>query len=186
MGDYNWKAGRKTCFNCSTVCTIRYVVLSSKILCLDCYDGTHLTRSAMAKKKGDTSFKDKQRKSEVYAKELKRKKTDSERKFERLLNKTGFKYSCQRPFIAGEAFYICDYVLKEPISIVFEIDGGYHNTPEQSAKDHQKDEYLRARKFNVVRITNQRAGTLTLEELMQIIEKNNRKGGLQKLETDRY
>jgi very-short-patch-repair endonuclease len=182
MSGIIWKGKGNTCFNCSSICSISYVVLGGKILCLDCYDG-----NKKFKKKNDTNaYKDKQRKASAYSKELKRKKTDSERKFERILNKTGFKYSCQRSFIAGDSFYICDYVLSEPVSIVFEIDGGYHNTIGQKYKDQKKDEYLRGRKFNVVRITNQRVDTLTVEELKQIIEKNNRKGGLQKFETDRY
>lgn len=184
MRDYIPENILRPCTVCSKRCTDTYVVFKSKILCLNCYTAKHV--AVTTGHNTTPAFKDKQRKADRYSKQNRRKKTPSELKFESILKKTGIKYTAQRAFIAGDAFYICDYVLERPYSIAFEIDGEYHESNHQRLKDDKKDEYLRSRKFNVVRISNKRVETLTVSELMAIIKKNYRSGGLQKHETDRY
>ncbi|MCQ2267230.1 MAG: endonuclease domain-containing protein [Bacteroidaceae bacterium] len=49
--------------------------------------------------------------------------------------------------------YIVDFVCKQN-GLVVEVDGEYHNTPEQQALDEQRSDYLMQQGFHVVRFTN--------------------------------
>ena len=61
----------------------------------------------------------------------------------------GYKFRRQHPF--GE--YIADFICFET-SVVIEVDGGYHQTPEQSNSDMLRDIFFRKKGFDVLRISN--------------------------------
>jgi Protein of unknown function (DUF559) len=48
---------------------------------------------------------------------------------------------------------IVDFLVPE-LDLIFEIDGGYHDTPEQKEKDRERDRRLRKLGYKVVRIAN--------------------------------
>jgi len=66
------------------------------------------------------------------------------------------KFNFQRAFIAGKGFVIVDFYVPSR-HLAIEIDGGYHNTPEQQSKDRWKERYLESRGVNVIRFTNEQA-----------------------------
>jgi len=77
-----------------------------------------------------------------------------ERWVEEILKKSGVRFMAQKGFIAGDYFCFADFYL--PFSrVCLEIDGGYHNSPEQVKRDKRKNHYLiNKRKFTVIRIPN--------------------------------
>ena len=90
-----------------------------------------------------------------YASELKDKATKAETKFKDFLDRYGFKYIFQKPFKQLGSFSIADFYLPQ-FATVIEIDGGYHDTREQKARDDIRTKNLM--KINniksVVRYTN--------------------------------
>jgi len=78
------------------------------------------------------------------------------------------KFQFQRGFIKGGYFAIVDFYLPSR-KLCIEIDGEYHNSPEQRRKDRHRDNWLRtARKMKVVRITNKQAIDMSIEDVKQL------------------
>lgn len=89
-----------------------------------------------------------------YLRELRVKATVSELKFKAKLEEAGYRFMFQKGFVAG---YHCivDFYLPKPYKLCVEVDGGYHDNPEQIAKDQIKDRYLRSRGLRIARIKNE-------------------------------
>lgn len=60
----------------------------------------------------------------------------------------------QQKFIINGQVYFADIYMKA-YKVVIEVDGGYHNTPEQTAKDERKDLDLSTMGLLVIRIKNE-------------------------------
>ena len=58
----------------------------------------------------------------------------------------------KRQHIIGD--YIADFVCL-PVKLIVEIDGGYHQLPEQQMSDEQRTEWLQSRGYKVLRFTNE-------------------------------
>jgi very-short-patch-repair endonuclease len=61
----------------------------------------------------------------------------------------------------GNTFSIVDFFLPDYATVV-EIDGGYHNTTEQSAKDKARTRELLKRHVNIVRVVRFKNEELSL------------------------
>lgn len=96
-----------------------------------------------------------------FKSELTAKATDSERAFADILSKAGIKYKFQNIFKMGNTFSIVDFFLPDYATVV-EIDGGYHNTPEQAAKDEARTRELLKRHVNIVRVVRFKNEELSL------------------------
>jgi very-short-patch-repair endonuclease len=60
--------------------------------------------------------------------------------------------------------------LPKPYKLCIEIDGDVHDSFEQKIKDNKKDWYLKnLRKFNVLRLTNEKAELITIDELKKVL-----------------
>ena len=66
--------------------------------------------------------------------------------------------------------YIVDFLLPD-VDAVIEIDGGYHNLPEQIKKDKARDRDLLNNGYRVYRIPNYFSKEELTEELLHILEK---------------
>lgn len=91
--------------------------------------------------------------------------TKSELIFKDRLDGAGIRYMFNKGFIGGNFYCIVDFYLPRPYRVCVEIDGGYHNTPEQKRKDWAKDKYLISRKMRVIRIKNEDVETFDLNLL---------------------
>lgn len=80
--------------------------------------------------------------------------TPSELKFRRILELENISHSFQHVYVYSWKHYILDFLVGD---IVFEIDGGYHNTEEQKLKDKERDYRLSVGGLKVVRIQNKQA-----------------------------
>ena len=91
---------------------------------------------------------------EEYSKELKIKATPAEKEFKNLLKELKIKFVFQKPITYKKGVsYIMDFYL--PLDkICIEIDGGYHDTPEQIAKDIIRTKHLTEMHIKVLRIKN--------------------------------
>ena len=58
----------------------------------------------------------------------------------------------RRQHIIGD--YIVDFVCLDR-QLIVEVDGGYHNDPEQQLLDRQRTNFLQSKGFNVLRFTNE-------------------------------
>ena len=99
----------------------------------------------------------KMRKCEMaFAKGLRRSATEAEKVFASFLKRTGIRYEFQKPVEIADRFYIVDFYLWEYATVV-EIDGGYHDTETQKAKDEArtKDLSLKREYSRVLRISNE-------------------------------
>ncbi len=96
-----------------------------------------------------------------FKSELTAKATDSEKAFADILSNAGIKYKFQNIFKMGNTFSIVDFFLPDYATVV-EIDGGYHNTTEQSAKDEARTRELLKRHVNIVRVVRFKNEELSL------------------------
>ena len=87
--------------------------------------------------------------------ELKDRATPAEKQFKKILNSIHIAYDFQRIIRSKKQHYIVDFYLPE-YHVVIEIDGGYHDNPEQIKKDEQRAKNLQANKIvaRVLRFTN--------------------------------
>ncbi len=78
------------------------------------------------------------------------------------------KFKFQRAFIKGGYFAITDFYVPSR-KLCIEIDGEYHNKPEQQKKDQHRDNWLRtARGLKVCRFTNEQALKMTIEDIKSL------------------
>ncbi len=85
------------------------------------------------------------------AKELRKGATEAEQLLWNILRNNGLDAKFRRQHVIGD--YIVDFVNLEK-GLIVEIDGGYHENPEQIELDKQRTDWLQAHGYNVIRFTN--------------------------------
>ena len=86
--------------------------------------------------------------------------TEAEELLWQYLRRDALGVSFKRQHIIGD--YIADFACISQ-KLIIELDGGYHQLPEQKVNDRQRAEWLESKGFRVVRFTN--------EELFRNIDK---------------
>lgn len=109
-----------------------------------------------------------------YRRELLKRQTPSELHMMSLLAEAGLRAIPQKGFIAGKGFCFADFYLPRPWKLVIEVDGGYHATPAQQARDAAKDAYYAQRGFRVLRITNEQVFDMGSRELARLVRERGR------------
>jgi very-short-patch-repair endonuclease len=93
----------------------------------------------------------------------------------RLLDLLGEKYVFEKGLLTGDRFYIVDFYFPKPRKLCLEVDGKYHN--DRRAYDERRDSFIRnKRKMNMVRITNERAMGLDLDDMIKLLDDNSKQG----------
>lgn len=116
----------------------------------------------------DKSMKEKQSLCSKRQNRLKKYATNAELVFKDKLDQLELKYQFQKGFIKGKNFCIVDFYLPRPHKICIEIDGGYHNDPEQIKRDINRTFYLeKQRGYKVIRFTNEEAEAFSLEQIKE-------------------
>jgi very-short-patch-repair endonuclease len=103
---------------------------------------------------------------EIYAEKMRNEPTPAEAEFHaRLLT---FCHEKQLTLVAQQPFFswIFDFHIKE-LSVLIEVDGGYHLTAEQRKKDQAKTADAESRGFTVVRLWNSEVATFNLNILIK-------------------
>jgi very-short-patch-repair endonuclease len=93
-------------------------------------------------------------KAKKFRTDLVKNQTPSETKMKAILKFMGIKYEFQKIFYTETTFYIVDFYLPDE-NIVIELDGGYHNTKEQKAKDRKRSKALMGEIDGVYRLKNE-------------------------------
>ena len=88
----------------------------------------------------------------AYAAENRNNPTEAESMMWYVLKNSNLGVRFRRQYIIGE--FIADFACIEK-GIVIEIDGGYHQLPEQQISDEQRTQWLQSHGFNVLRFTNE-------------------------------
>lgn len=103
---------------------------------------------------------------------LLKRQTESELLFASILDRLGVRYMPQKGFIAGNNFCIVDFYLPDFKTCV-EIDGGYHNEPNQIKRDSNRDYYLnKQRKFGVIHIENEALNSMEDSFILDALNKS--------------
>lgn len=87
-----------------------------------------------------------------FSKELKKNMTPAESILWSFLKGNGLGKPFRRQHIIGE--FIADFVCL-PRKIIIELDGGYHNLPQQQISDKERTKWLEDKGFTVIRFTNE-------------------------------
>lgn len=93
-----------------------------------------------------------------FAKENRENPTPAEDRFKKFLGKNNIDYKFQVPVCCDVDGYIIDFVIHSKTlnkDIAVEIDGGYHNRPDQLQKDKIREDNLKESGYEVVRFKNE-------------------------------
>ncbi len=105
-----------------------------------------------------------------HAKEMRHQPTEAEHLLWQHLRakRTGFKFRRQHPVFN----YIPDFMCLEK-KLIIEVDGGYHNDPEQQLLDKERTDYLKQNGYQVLRFTNNEVLSDANKVITQIINHLN-------------
>jgi very-short-patch-repair endonuclease len=87
-----------------------------------------------------------------YARDLRKRQTDAERIVWEMLRDRKFqnlKFRRQHPIFDFVADFYC-----HSLKLIVEIDGGYHDLPEQAIYDQERDKHFEEYSYNVIRFPN--------------------------------
>lgn len=102
--------------------------------------------------------------------EFRKRPTGAEAIFGRKLQELGIEFTFQYPFLFKGLGGIADFYLPE-YELIVEIDGGYHLNTDQKCTDDVKDFIYKSKlKKNVLRLTNNQAIYLSIEQIGVLIE----------------
>ena len=95
-------------------------------------------------------------KVEKFATEHQHNPTPAENSFAKLLRYLNMDFEMQKVFSCKESMYIVDFYLPQYKTVV-EIDGGYHNTPQQRKKDRKRTQALKKQPLiiRIIRFQNE-------------------------------
>ena len=102
-----------------------------------------------------------------FARYNRREMTEGETVLWNALRKELKSYRFRRQHPIGD--YIADFICLSE-KLVIEVDGGYHETPEQQYADQLRTEFLQKRDFRVIRFTNEEVIFDTKDTIRRIKE----------------
>ena len=88
-----------------------------------------------------------------FAKRLRHNPTDAEKVLWEYLKKDQLGQPFRKQHIIGE--FIADFICL-PARLIIEVDGGYHQLPDQQTDDETRTQWLKEQGFRVMRFTNER------------------------------
>ena len=87
-----------------------------------------------------------------FARANRKNMTLSEQILWNVIRKKDFGVRFLRQHVIGD--YIVDFICIEE-KLIIEVDGGYHSEPKQQNEDPQREEWLKAHGFRVIRVKNE-------------------------------
>ncbi len=102
----------------------------------------------------------------AYSKEMKKFATEAESILWEYLRAKQLGKTFKRQHIIGD--YIADFVCLES-GLIVELDGGYHQLPEQQINDELRTEWLEKHGFRVIRFKNEELLT-NIDHCLEIIK----------------
>ena len=102
-----------------------------------------------------------------YAKRMRKNPTEAENVLWGQLRNKSLGVKFQRQCVILD--FIADFYAPE-LCLIIEVDGGYHNRPEQMFLDAERTQRLEAKGYNILRFTNEAVLFDTEKVVQQIIE----------------
>ena len=102
-----------------------------------------------------------------FAKTNRREMTESERVLWEALRKLNCGYHFRRQHSIGD--HIADFICLKR-RLVIEVDGGYHDTPQQQQEDLWCTEFMESKGYTVIRFKNEEINNNLSEVVMRIKE----------------
>ena len=115
----------------------------------------------------ETSAPDRYELLKNFAKENRRKMTESESVLWEALRRLHCGYHFRRQHPIGD--YIADFICLKK-KLVVEVDGGFHNNPMQQQNDQMRTDYLERKGYTVIRFKNEEISDDLHEVIMRIKE----------------
>lgn len=109
------------------------------------------------------------------ATELRKHPTLSEIIFERKIQELGYRYKFQWQFLCNGFGGICDFYIRN-FGLCIEIDGGYHLDQDQQQTDRIKDFIYHKLHKKILRITNNQALYLSIDQIRILIDNTVKQG----------
>ena len=103
-----------------------------------------------------------------FAKENRKNPTEAESILWKCIKSRQLGHPFRRQHIIGE--FIADFACI-PAMMVIELDGGYHQLPEQQVSDEQRQQWLESNGFKVIRFTNEEV-IGDIEKVIKTIKRN--------------
>ncbi|MBO7471680.1 MAG: endonuclease domain-containing protein [Bacteroidaceae bacterium] len=103
-----------------------------------------------------------------FAKRQRQKPTDAEKVLWEYLKGSQLGQPFRKQHIIGE--FIADFICL-PAHLIIEVDGGYHQLPEQQVDDETRTQRLNKQGFRVMRFTNEQV-LFDTEKVVEEIKKN--------------
>lgn len=103
-----------------------------------------------------------------YARKNRNNPTEAESLLWDYLKADGLGVTFKRQHIIGD--YIADFVCISS-KLIVELDGGYHQLPQQQINDSQRTEWLESRGYKVLRFTNEELFN-GIDNILDIINEN--------------
>ena len=103
-----------------------------------------------------------------FAKRQRQKPTDAEKVLWEYLKGGQLGQPFRKQHIIGE--FIADFICL-PAHLIIEVDGGYHQLPEQQVDDETRTQWLNKQGFRVMRFTNEQV-LFDTEKVVEEIKKN--------------
>jgi very-short-patch-repair endonuclease len=108
--------------------------------------------------------------SKDYCSSLKEKQTEAELLVDKYLKKLNRQFVSQMPIKNDFSFYIIDFYIPR-YKLCIEVDGGYHNLPEQKWRDEQRDKWLVKHGYKVLRFTNEEVMICTFQQFRDTLRR---------------
>ena len=106
--------------------------------------------------------------SKDFAKKQRMNPTDSEKVLWEYLKGNQLGQPFRKQHVIGE--FIADFICL-PAHLIIEVDGGYHQLPEQQVDDKTRTQWLNQRGYKVIRFTNEQV-MFDIENVIKEIKKN--------------
>lgn len=127
-------------------------------------------------------MREKQRKRRAWIEKTKKENKINSTDSEKLLLKTalrrfGNRVKTQYEITINGHIYFLDFYIKS-LRVAIEVDGGYHSTVEQSAKDRKRDADLASVGIKTIRIKNEQVPIKScINELLSVLNSRKKKNG---------
>lgn len=103
-----------------------------------------------------------------FVKKQRQTPTDAEKVLWKYLKGGQLEQPFRRQHIIGE--FIADFICL-PVRLIIEVDGGYHQLPQQQVDDETRTQWLNKQSYKVIRFTNEQV-LFDTDNVIQEIKKN--------------
>lgn len=103
-----------------------------------------------------------------FATENRKKMTPAARRFRTMMGNARIGVKSEYIIKNNYSFYLIDFYIPSA-NLCVEIDGGYHNTPEQKEYDAERDLFLQSKGYKTARLTNEQVMSMSVIQVREFL-----------------